>query len=160
MLSFFFPFMSITVLKIFSNMFFSICMTSRLWQKRLVFNKEAPRKYFTLSNYGLYQNQEISAYSIENQTQCHRTPTLHYTILHLKEAAVQHPFQLCQQEVLFVLSELVICWQEPPMTVKKERMFYRGLLAWMVCYFPYSMDILVFHACSNQKPFHKLKNHW
>jgi len=32
-----------------------------------------------------------------NQTQCHRTLTQHQTILHRKDAGVQHPFQLCQQ---------------------------------------------------------------
>jgi len=37
MLSFVFLFISMTVLKMFSNTFFSMCMTSRLWQRRLVF---------------------------------------------------------------------------------------------------------------------------
>jgi len=37
MLSFIFPFTSMTMLKMFSNMFFSMCMTSRLWRRRLVF---------------------------------------------------------------------------------------------------------------------------
>jgi hypothetical protein len=34
------------------------------------------------------------------------------------------------------------------------------LLAWMLYCFPCSMDMLVFHACSNRKPFRKLENHW
>ena len=37
MLSFVFLFTSMTMLKMFSNTFFSMCMTSRLWQRRLVF---------------------------------------------------------------------------------------------------------------------------
>jgi hypothetical protein len=37
MLSFVFPFTSMTVLKMFSSTFFSICMTSWLWWRRLVF---------------------------------------------------------------------------------------------------------------------------
>jgi hypothetical protein len=53
----------------------------------------------------------------------------------------------------------VIQWQETTVTVKKKKL-YPCLLAWMPCCFPYSMDMLVFHTCSNQKPFHKLRNHW
>jgi hypothetical protein len=38
--------------------------------------------------------ENTSVYPIVGQTktQCHRTPITHYTILHLKEAMVQHPF--------------------------------------------------------------------
>jgi hypothetical protein len=34
---FVFPFMSITMLKLFSNTFFLICMTSKLWYRKLFF---------------------------------------------------------------------------------------------------------------------------
>jgi len=33
---------------------------------------------------------------------------------------VQHPFQLCQQKEIYVLSVLVICWQETSVAVKKR----------------------------------------
>jgi len=42
----------------------------------------------------------------------------------------------------------------------KKKIFYCCLLVWMSCYFPYNMNMLVFHACSNQKSFCKLENHW
>jgi hypothetical protein len=38
-LSFVFLFMSMIMLKMFPSMFFSMCMTSRLWRRRLVFQK-------------------------------------------------------------------------------------------------------------------------
>ena len=60
-------------------------------------NKEAPKRYFASPNYGSNQNHETFAYLIGNQTQCHRTLTQHHAILHQKDAAVQHHFQLCQQ---------------------------------------------------------------
>jgi hypothetical protein len=56
-------------------------------------NKKALIKYFVLPNYRSNQNPETSAYWIRNQTQCHRTLTPHHTILHQKDAGVQHPFQ-------------------------------------------------------------------
>jgi hypothetical protein len=37
---------------------------------------------------------------LKNQTQCHHTPIPSHTILHLMVAAVQYPFQLCQQRSL------------------------------------------------------------
>jgi hypothetical protein len=40
-LSFVFPLTSIFVLKTFSNIFFSICMTSKLWRRILVLQKES-----------------------------------------------------------------------------------------------------------------------
>jgi len=52
---------------------------------------------FASPNYGSNQNQETSAYLIGDQTQFHRTLTQHQTILHQKDAGVQHHFQLCQQ---------------------------------------------------------------
>jgi hypothetical protein len=37
MLSFFFPFTSMTVLKMYSKTFFLMCITLRLWRRRLIF---------------------------------------------------------------------------------------------------------------------------
>jgi len=88
-------FLSINYVEIFSNTFFFMCMTLRLWWRIWSSNKKAPKNY-VLSNYGSNQNKKIFIYQIENQTQCHYIPTPCYTILHLNEAAMQYPFQLCQ----------------------------------------------------------------
>jgi hypothetical protein len=53
----------------------------------------------------------------------------------------------------------VIRWQDLLVVIKKK-MFYHLLLTWMPYYFPYNMNMLVFHACSNQKPFNTHENHW
>jgi len=55
------------------------------------------KKYFVLPNYGSNQNHETYAYPIENETQFHRTPTPHHTILHPTIVIVQHLFQLFQK---------------------------------------------------------------
>jgi len=39
----------------------------------------------------------------------------------------------------------------------QKKKLYLHLLSWMPCCFLYSIDILVFHVCFNDKPFHKLK---
>jgi len=69
-------------------------------------------------------------------------------------------FNSADKEILSVLSVPTICWQETTVIVKKKKKLYLRLLAWMPCCFLYSMGMLVFHACSNQKPFHKVENHW
>jgi hypothetical protein len=53
----------------------------------------------------------------------------------------------------------VIRWQETSVAVKKKTLYF-CLLEWMPCCFSCSVDMLVFHTCSNQKPFYKLKNRW
>jgi len=95
---------------------------------------------------------ETSAYQSENQTQCHRTLIQHHAILHQKDAGVQYSFQLCQQRKL--LYYLCTCD-----LLARNVGRHASLLAWMPCCFPCSMDLLVFHACFNQKPFQKLENH-
>jgi hypothetical protein len=54
----------------------------------------------------------------------------------------------------------VICWQDLIVVIKKKKMFYHLLLMWRPCNFPYNMNMLVFNACSNQKPFNTQENHW
>jgi len=93
---------------------------SRLWRRRLSSNKEAPKIYFASPSYRSNQNQETSTYLIGDQTQCHCTLKQHQAILHWKDAGVQHPFQLCHQEILSVLSVPVIRRQEATVTVKKR----------------------------------------
>ena len=63
---------------------------------------------------------KFMAEEIENQTQCHRTLIQHHAILHKKDAGVQHHFQLANKEILYVLSEPMIRWQETTVTVKKK----------------------------------------
>jgi len=74
------------------------------------------------------KNKETSAYQIENQTQCHCTLTSRHTILHPKDAGVQHHFQFYQQK-----SHLCsFCTCDPlARTVggSKKKMFYSRLLA-------------------------------
>jgi len=72
-----------------------MCMTQGYGGGDWSSNKEAPRKYFALPSCRSNQNQESSAYQIENQTQCHRTLIQHHAILHQKGAGVQQHFQLC-----------------------------------------------------------------
>jgi hypothetical protein len=36
----------------------------------------------------------------------------------------------------------------------QKNTFYHHLLRWRLCYFSYSVDMLVFHACSNKKSSH------
>jgi hypothetical protein len=67
-------------------------------------------------------------------------------------------FHSIRKKVFYILSTLLIHWQEPPMTIQK--MLYHHLLRWRPCYFSYSMNMLIFHACSNQKPFHTQENYW
>jgi hypothetical protein len=39
-----------------------------------------------------------------------------------------------------------------------KKMFYYHLLGWRSCYFLYNMNMLISHACSNQKPSHMQEN--
>ena len=122
-------------------------------------NKEAPKIYFASPSYGSNQNQETSTYLIGDQTQFHRTLTQHQTILHRKDTGVQHYFQLCQQRN----PSCSFCTYDSAARSdddSQKNKLYPRLLAWMPCCSPFSMDRLAFHACSNQKPFHKLGNHW
>jgi hypothetical protein len=93
------------------------------------------------------------AYWIKNQTQYYRTLTLHYTNFHLMVPAVQHHFQLYQQRSplysFYTCDHLVRIASD-----NEEKMFHHYLLRWITCYFPYSIDMLIFHTYFNQKPFH------
>jgi len=66
---------------------------------------------------------------------------------------MQHPFQLYQQK-----SHLCsFCTCDPLARTTYDNIkktLYHYLLTLRPYYFPYDMDMLIFHACSNQKPFH------
>ena len=85
---------------------------------------------------------------LKNQTQCHHTPIPSHTILHLMVVAVQYPFQLCQQRSP-LYSFCTFDHLARTIGENKKKVFYRYLLMLKPCYFPYSMDMLVFHTCSN-----------
>jgi len=148
------------MLKMLSNMFFFFLCA---WHQGMT-------KKIGLSIMKLSEN--TSFYPIMSQTKTKKllfiglktkhniTILRHYIIQFLtrKKRRCNIPLNSANKEVFSILSELVISWQEPLVIVKKT--FYYCLLTWIPCYFLYSMNMLVFHACFNQKPFHKLENHW
>jgi len=81
------------------------------------------------------------------------TARQHHTIIHPMVPAVQHSFQLHLQRSHFF--SLCTCNQLARIFGGNQKnTFYHHLLRWRLCYFSYSMDMLVFHACSNQKSSH------
>jgi hypothetical protein len=128
--------------------------------------RKQSKKYFVLPNYGSNQNHETYAYPIENETQCHCTPTPHHTILHPTIVIVQHLFQLCQQRshLCFFLYLWFIgknyLWQSKkdilPSFVNVEALLffvqygYASFQRTHLCSF-YACDPLVRTACGNKK---------
>jgi len=97
MLSFVFPYTSMTVLKMFSNTFFSMCMTSKLWRRRLVFQLGSSQKILRFTQLWVKPKPRNFCLPDWRPNTMSRTLTQHQTILYRKDAGVQHPFQLFQQ---------------------------------------------------------------
>jgi hypothetical protein len=120
MLSFFFPFTFITVLKMFLNTFFSMCMTPKLWQRRLFFNKKAPRNSSLYPIMGQIKTRKLLFTLLKIKL---NVTVLWHHIIQLftwKKRWCSIPFNCANKKSFLVLSELVIRWQEPLMALKKD----------------------------------------
>ena len=128
MLSFVFHFTFITMLKIFSSIFFLMSMASSYGEGDWFSNKKAPRKYFTLLNYGSNQNQELMLTELKTK---HSVIILRHYVIQFFTSQYWRcniPFNFANKEVIFICYVLVIGWQDLLVVIKKKKMFYHLLL--------------------------------
>jgi hypothetical protein len=137
MLSFVFPFLSIIVLKILSNMSFFYVHDIKVMVEEIGLPiRKLPKN--------------ISFYPIACQSKIRK--------ILLTRLKIKHNVNILHQRSFYSF------WTCDPLVrttgCSKKKMLYSHLLIWIPCYFPYNMGMLVFYMCSNQKPFHKLEKHW
>ena len=145
MLSFVFSFMSITMLKIFLNTFFFICMTSRLWQKRLVFQQGNSQKILGVTQLWFTAklgNFCLSDWKLNTMPLYCETTSYNSSPDDIGDATLLSTLPTKKSLMFFLYLWLI---------GNQKIKFYHHLLRWRPCYFLYSMDNLLFHACSNHK---------